>query len=61
MLTTRMTIVVALAVVVGAGAWYLQSSRQVDVMIKAEPAATSGVASKVVLEPIPSTSPQGGG
>lgn len=53
MLTTRMTSVVALAVVVGASAWYLHSSGQVDVMIKTEPAVTAELAPKIVLEPIP--------
>lgn len=58
MLTTRMTNVVAPAAVVGASAWCLQSSSQIDVMIKTEPTTITTTAPKTILEPIPSTSPQ---
>lgn len=61
MLNTRMTIVVALVAVVGvggAGAWYLQSSSQVNVAIQTEPPTTPAAAPKTVLEPSPNIAPQ---
>lgn len=55
MLNIRMTSTIAVAaIVIGGGAWYLQSSSQVDVAIQIEPAN----APEAVLEPAASDSPK---